>query len=168
MWEKDFRKLVFYIIYQALFLNWNLEFWQNLDYGEKLDLIYKNKEIIDSLKSQKNSLENPKNDLIQINYLSDDDYPAVVDKILNDFLLNKDNYWQKICQNLKDTKKTYTTVSTCLYTYLLEKDYIDSQFLAEEISTQIKQNLIGKYIKLAQDFIGDENVSLVHAVLIKL
>jgi hypothetical protein len=161
MWEKDFRKLIFYIVYQALFLNWNLEFWQNLDFDEKLDLIEKNKQIIDSTKSQKN-------DLILINYLTKPDSSVAVDKILNDFLLKKDDYWQKICQNLKDTKKTYTAVSTCLYTYLLEKDFIDTQFLTEEIATENKQNLIGKYIKLAQDFIGDENVSLVHAILIKL
>lgn len=187
MWDKDFRKLIFYLIYESLFLDWTVSFWQNLSLEEKNDVIEKNKEVILSINSETNAdvLSNsfipltPKVDSLTENankqeeeipklvaeiFLEDDDYIKKVDEILEKFFLEKDVYWKAIEQNLKDTKKTYMLVQACLYSYILEKNFI------EEETTQKKsvKYLVGKYIKLSQNFIGDDNVSLVHAVLIKI
>ena len=191
MWDKDFRKLIFYLIYQSLFLDWEPTLWQNLKLEEKNDLIEKNKNIIISInlktktdlnpnfkETQVNSLSNL-NKEIDLNesleneeipklvpqiFLEDKDYLEVVDQILKDFFAKKDIYWKNIKKNLKDTKKTYMVVQACLYCYILEKEFIEKEILQRD---SVKY-LVGKYIKLSQNFIGDDNVSLVHAVLIKL
>ena len=59
--------------------------------------------------------------------------------------------------------KTFPIVKACLFTFLLEKDYLRSTQSDVE-----SKEVVSKYIRLSEDLVGGQNVALVHAILSKV
>jgi len=84
-----------------------------------------------------------------------------VDVSYQSFLSKEGLYQKELQQFLHDWQKTYDLVKALFFTLLTELD------LYQDSSVDHK-NLFNRYLRLAQDYIGGENVGLVHAIMIKL
>ena len=74
---------------------------------------------------------------------------------------NSINYTKLIIPHMNNWEKTYEIVKAVIYCYIIERVDLEEQGIEAE-------NLIGKYVKLTQDWVAGGNTGLVHAVLAKL
>lgn len=103
-------------------------------------------------------------DLVISEY-STQDTPILIDEIKEvlDFYNQDNNYYSEIVKKyLNKWDKTYDLIKATLVVFTLELLY------AKEHNIYIQGNLVGKYVRLAQDFVGGDNPGLVHAVASKI
>lgn len=75
-------------------------------------------------------------------------------------LEKEDKFKALLNKYLQDWGRTYDIVKAILLTYLQELAELKESNKIEVLA----QDLVGSYVRLAQDYIGGENTSLVHAV----
>lgn len=138
MWDKKFRIAVFSLLYEILFTG--------LDVSE-----FSAKSITDEYRVEVKALNNVFEDL---------DLDKVFAKILV-FFENCDEYETKVKESTKNWDKTFLTVKACLFTFCIEIDEIDILSINDN-------QIVNSYLRLSQDYLGQENVPLVHAVVLKL
>lgn len=96
---------------------------------------------------------------------SNDEQSVNVDdlsKVYEHIQSEHDKYVLSIKKYSKHWDRTYDIIKACLIVFLGELEY------TKKTTGSYEQNLVGKYIRLAQDFAGGENPALVHAIASKL
>jgi transcription termination factor NusB len=86
-----------------------------------------------------------------------------LEKIIEAFRANEIAYTNTLEQYLKTWSKTYPVVKACFFCFMLEHDS-----LIKQGENEIAKTIVSKYIRLGEDLIGGQNVSLIHAVLSKI
>lgn len=196
MWDKLTRKVTFLYLYNILFWD-STDFNQENIVVQDKPLVSKvskkqdKTEItppqhFDNTSNLKlNSLTNLEK-LTEI-YQLDEDFKKVSQGLiiqkLDLFEKNKQEFETQLQSALSSWSQTYSIVKAILFTFLTEvksitkKDVIlevDTNKSTElepevsEIENDIHTQLIGKYLRLAQDYGNSQSVSVIHAVLAKI
>jgi transcription termination factor NusB len=169
MWDKLTRKVIFLYIY-------NILFWDNLDLvAEKVEIATDNN--IPGL------VESDPNELINIDdlkiYSLDSDLKDIPKKFIEDnlglFKQNQARFETILKPLLSNWGQTYLIVKAILFTFLLELDYLknpqNKTTKDDEVSctdTDDNSQLIGKYLRLSQEYGNSQSVAVIHAVLAKI
>ena len=154
MWDKPTRKVIFLYLY-------NLLFWDNFDILENPDTKDKTSLIETPENININSLVNlPEiDDIVSL----DGDFKLVskdfVLEKLHHFKTNQADFETQLKDSLSNWGQTYTIVKAILFTFILE-----NQSIAPEAKDT---TLIGKYLRLAQEYGNSQSVAVIHAVLAK-
>ncbi len=149
MWTKNFVICLFSAVYQNIFLQDSKDF---IDIEEKAQMGFDWSVVLDTLNL---SQDLPNTDLLQDS--------------LTKIVQNESKFENILQKYLSDSKKTYKIVKAILFTFLQELQEIKKS--KEEIPTTLLeyyQPIAKKYVRIAQDYIGSENASLVHAITIKV
>ncbi len=149
MWTKNFAICLFSAVYQNIFSQDSKNF---IDLKEDSQIVFDWLVVLDTLNL---SQDLPNTDLLQDSLI----------KIVQ----NKAKFENILQKYLSDSKKTYKIVKAILFTFLQELEEIKKP--KEEIPTTLLeyyQPMAKKYVRIAQDYVGGENASLVHAVTIKI
>lgn len=166
MWDKSTRKVIFLYLYNYLF--WN------------------------SLKpvSEENNLLISQ-DLSKVLELDSDLVKIPQDLITAQLELFKEkqlNFENKLKSSLSNWSQTYLIVKAVLFTFLLESDWVEindtkpkSDLGSKKLSKKVElsptddnleqdldDQLLGRYLRLAQEYANSRSVAVVHAVLAKL
>ena len=145
MWGKDLRTLLFWYIY-------TLEYWDCfLDTVLEIDTPF-----IDSIDSIFLEYENGKVDLTLVSHL------------LGIYRTNRAKYEDNTKKYLNNWNKTYLLVKCLLYTYILEQNYYQQNNKSEFLNEESKKSVVSKYLRLCDQYIDNNSVSAIHAVLLKL
>lgn len=75
---------------------------------------------------------------------------------------NFDSYITSIQKYSKNWNRTFDVIKACLVALIVEIEY------KKDSNESIETTVVGKYIRLAQDFAGGDNPGLVHAIGSKL
>ncbi len=135
MWEKNFRVALFTAVYQKLFQS------DFVDAG----IAWNWEIVLNNLKVEEASK-----------------MPKVQDLScrLEDLGTNQEKYQNLLQKYLQSWDRTYDIVKAILLTYLQELSE-----MKESGSLEVNSNeIVSKYIRLTQEYIGGENTALVHAV----
>ncbi|MEI6729560.1 MAG: hypothetical protein WCK98_08035 [bacterium] len=138
MWDKNFRIAVFSLLYEILFTGISSD-----DFN---------------LKSDTNKFKNQVLGLNEVFNGLDLDIIFIQIRI---FFEKQDLFEEKIKASIKTWDKTFVTVKACLFTFCLE---IEDNSLVSSADNKI----VNSYLRLSQDYLGEENVSLVHANILKI
>jgi len=154
IWNQYIRTLLFFAIYNYLFLgdksdNFVVD-WNFLEYHLKQE--FQDKESNKDLNNQENKSNEESEFLLETSKL---------DETFLIYLQKKEVFEIELQEFLHNWEKTYNLVKALLFTCLLEIEISGNK--AEEVLPNFT-----KYLRLSQDFIGSENVGLVHAVLMKI
>ncbi|MEM1311979.1 MAG: hypothetical protein AAGF07_00770 [Patescibacteria group bacterium] len=138
MWDKLVRLSVFTAIYDKLF-------WEDYDALETRAVDWSF--IFENLPPESNL------DASNLN-----SYIEYFDK-------KKEEYQEVLSKYLKNWDRTFLIIKACLYTYLIERDLVlDSEANKQEFL----KALVTRYIRLSENYVGGQNVGLVHAVMSKI
>lgn len=158
MWDKSTRKVIFLYLYNLLFWD-NFDVLENPDAKDKTGLIEKPENFGENINI--NSLVNlPQIDEI---FSLDADFKLVSKEFvlqkLHQFKANQINFETQLKDSLSNWSQTYTIVKAILFTFILEN---------ESIAPEAKETtLIGKYLRLSQEYGNSQSVAVIHAVLAK-
>lgn len=138
MWDKLTRQAIFSAIYQIVFFQ-----DQELDWNIDWEYILEN---------------SPK-------ITEETDIPSFLSltSYLDLFYEKRGLFESYLKIKLPNWESTFPLIKACLYTFLTEYSYITTNFNDFD-----KEALLGKYIKLSQETIGGQSVTLVHAVTSKI
>jgi transcription termination factor NusB len=92
-------------------------------------------------------------DIINIDEISD---------IFENYKDNKDRIIEILKKHANNWEITFDIVKSCLIVLQLEIEYYKNS------SAEVPSGVVGKYVRLAQEFAGGDNPGLVHAVGVKL
>jgi transcription termination factor NusB len=138
MWDKNFRIAVFSLLYEILFTG-----------------------MIESDFNTKSNSEKFKKEVLALNDVFKGlDLETVLDQI-RVYFEKQYLFEEKIKASIKTWDKTFLTVKACLYTFCLEIE-------GDNVISNLDSKIVNSYLKLAQDYLGQENVSLVHANVLKI
>ena len=138
MWDKNFRIAVFSLLYEILFTG-----------------------ISQSDFNIKSNLDKFKNEVLALNDVFKDLDLELVFEQIRIYFEKQDLFEEKIRASIKTWDKTFLTVKACLFTFCLE-------IQANNVISNSDSKIVNSYLKLAQDYLGQENVSLVHANVLKI
>jgi transcription termination factor NusB len=147
VWDKPTRLSIFSAIYEILF--WRS---QGFELKQEISIVRKDLSwsfIFENLKFESKPDINSLDLIIDSFYKSEGEYTILLSKYLNS--------WDK----------TYSIVKACLFTFLLELNSTKELNNSQDISGYYRE-IITRYIRLSEDYIGGQNVGLVHAVLSKI
>jgi transcription termination factor NusB len=138
MWDKKFRIAVFLLLYNILFKSISLD-----------DFI------------SKSATQEFKSELFALSdiYIDQD-----LDKVFTQILLFyelENEFSTKIKASIKSWDKTFEIIKACLFTFCLEIRNISKL-------DQEKFKIVNTYLRLSQDYLGQENVPLIHAIILKI
>jgi|GEM_PF-7056301 len=189
MWDKLTRKVIFLYLYNSLF-------WDN-NSAKPLKLIANPKDLQDLVQENSNiskkdsetshwnsdfklSTQIKLDKLYEINDL-DPDFKKVskesVIETIELFEKHKLEFESQLLLLLTNWNQTYTIVKAILLTCLTEIKSVETTNEKETTQTvnsqsphldSIYNQLVGKYLRLAQDYANSQSVSVIHAVLAKV